>query len=153
MKEVDLQLMICDVVNDRGGYARKLSHRFLNGISDLLVKLPGYPATKIEVKQRISAGDDDREFKLTSLTKLQKDDLLGAQAAGLNSGVFSFIQTKAGLRTLYGVAIPIRTLERDDYTINVAQHVFMGKPDEREERIWQELNKIAKWQPPARPRS
>lgn len=147
MKETDLQLTIVDIVNDRGGYARKLSHRFLVGISDLLIKLPEYPAIKVEVKQRIALGGGEREFVLTDLTRLQKDDLMTAQAAGMNSAVFSFLQTRDGIRTLYGAAFMIKTLFRDDYRINVAQHVFMGKPEEREERIWQELRKVAQWQP------
>ena len=39
MKELDLQTKIIDWVKDEGGYGRKLSHRFLVGIPDLLLRL------------------------------------------------------------------------------------------------------------------
>lgn len=146
MKEVALQGLVVDLVNEHGGYARKLSHKFLVGISDLLVKMPEYPAIKIEVKQRICQPNVDREFELTDLTVLQKRDLLEAQAAGMNCGVLSFVQTKNGLTTLHGAIYPILPLQEAGYKINVRDHRSLIKPASRTLGILSMIAELSTWQ-------
>lgn len=50
MKEIDIQRELVNEARGLGGYAIKMSNRFLVGIPDLLIKLPGMQACLIEVK-------------------------------------------------------------------------------------------------------
>ena len=89
MKEVDLQTKIVDAVEAHKGAATKLSHKFLIGVVDLIIKLPGYPAALMEVKldpypKRFGVARPD-------VTRLQEEFLLKYARAGMQTGVMSFL--------------------------------------------------------------
>lgn len=91
MKELVLQKEFVDAVNEAGGLAFKMSHRFIVGVPDLFVKAPGFPATMFECKQ------DKLPVKMKgvtiSLTPLQWRFLRKAFDAAMPScGVISFLQ-------------------------------------------------------------
>jgi hypothetical protein len=50
MKEIDTQSEMIEACVEAGGAGHKLSNRFMVGVSDLLIKLPNWPACLIEVK-------------------------------------------------------------------------------------------------------
>lgn len=50
LDELDLQKKICDAVEHVGGHAFKCSNRFLIGVVDISMKIPGYPHVYNEVK-------------------------------------------------------------------------------------------------------
>jgi len=52
MKEIDLQKRCIDAVREMGGFAQKMSNRFLVGVPDLLIQLPEKNTTFWEVKRR-----------------------------------------------------------------------------------------------------
>ena len=93
MNELDCQKWVCDVVNARGGRAHKLSHRFVVGVSDLLVKLPNKPAALIEAKlQRIGKTTKSTfEFKM-DVTPIQQSFMRGYYLAGMPCYVASFVE-------------------------------------------------------------
>ncbi len=93
MNELGMQALIVDVVCRHGGFAQKLSNRFLVGVADLLVKLPGYPAGVLEVKQRDLPKDTRLTWKL-DITGPQTRFLRDADAAGMPAGVASFMHRR-----------------------------------------------------------
>lgn len=50
LNELDLQTKIVDAVKDVGGHAFKCSNRFLIGVVDISMKIPGFPHAYNEVK-------------------------------------------------------------------------------------------------------
>lgn len=95
MDELTLQQLIIDAVNDKGrGRAHKMNNRFLVGVSDLLVKLPRWPAGFLEVKQRLYPSTDERF--LLDVTHPQQRFLREFHDAGMPCGIASFLQEGSG---------------------------------------------------------
>lgn len=91
MRELAFQSEIVADVRAAGGYAKKLSHRMLAGVPDILVKLPNYPAALIECKAVPWPKMEKTPLNIET-TALQKRELqLFRDAMGL-SGVFLFSQ-------------------------------------------------------------
>jgi hypothetical protein len=108
MNELDLQNRVIKVVRAaRGSAAHKLSHRFLVGVPDLMVKIPRYPIMILEVKK------DERPKMKSSVTLdvtvPQKRFLLQWAEAGVMCGVMSFL-TQDRPRRLWVQTMPIRRL-------------------------------------------
>lgn len=51
MKELSLQALVTSAIRKNGGFAIKLANRFLVGVPDLMIQIPGYPTTLWEVKR------------------------------------------------------------------------------------------------------
>lgn len=83
MKELDFQRHLVKAALAQGGYAFKMSHRFLVGIPDLFVKLPSYPTTLIECK--MGTINARREVSV-DLTPKQRKSLRDARKAGQAAG-------------------------------------------------------------------
>lgn len=78
MQEIDFQRKIVKWVEEQGGWARKLSHRTMVGLPDLLVKLPTHDAALIEVKYLRTHGT----LRKCGLTALQARELTNFTKAG-----------------------------------------------------------------------
>jgi hypothetical protein len=143
MKELDLQSMIIDAVNESDGHAHKMSSRFLVGVADLLVKLRGYPAGLLEVKQR-DFPSTDAHF-LLDVTRPQQNFLRDFDAAGMPCGVASFLQDGSGSGfNLWLSVMSWKTISYKDstirpFTIGRTAHTFLGKPAVRAQHIMQVL--------------
>lgn len=132
MIELDMQKYVVDSVNHAGGFAFKMSHRFLVGIPDLLVKLPqpgvlrNSPAAGIlEVKQR-DAPKSDIEFRL-DVTPQQKRYLTMAHKAGMPTGVISFLrQHGKGLKGLRMAVYTLTRVEQLGYLVRAADHTSVA---------------------------
>jgi hypothetical protein len=126
VREVDCQKLTVDVVRASGGAAHKLSHRFLVGVCDLLVKFPSAPAALLEVKlTRYARIEYDREFELP-LTMLQKQFLRGYSRAGMRCGVLSFIEFEGrGRQGLKSAAFDLDSLEQSRYRVVAKDHFDM----------------------------
>lgn len=134
MKETQLQKVMCDAVIESGGYAKKLSHKFVSGVPDTLIKLPHGPAMLLEAKQRrLSSADAvfDARFTL-DVTKLQDIELRDAWRAGMVTGVVSFIQvgTGSGFK-LWMAVIPWPEASGNDYLVIGPRHRYIGTSSER----------------------
>lgn len=88
--ELRYQRLIIEVVRDMDGAAFKLSSRFLVGVPDLLIKLPGYEALLLEVKQGPMPVRLDKVA--LAVTPAQKKFLSDFAAAGMATGIASFVQ-------------------------------------------------------------
>lgn len=101
--ENDLSKELCDAVNDYGGFARRIAHRFIVGVPDLMVVMPNRAAILLEAKL------DDLPVKLTKVTvalSVQQHRFLkqSYEAGMVGNGVVSFLKRK----DRFGVAfIPI----------------------------------------------
>lgn len=101
MKELDCQKLIVDAVREHGGMAHKMAHRFLVGVADLLVKLPGYPAAIIEVKLEQLRTGGKTTLITPDVTVLQDKFIKNYYNAGMTAGVASFIEyDRKGIRRL-----------------------------------------------------
>ncbi len=139
MDELTLQSMIIEAANDAGGRAHKMNNRFLIGVSDLLVKLPKWPAGFLEVKQRDWPSSDGRF--LLDVTHPQQKFLRQFNAAGMPCGVASFLQTGTGsglslwlnISTWETIAYSDSTIK--PFTLTRQGHTFLGKADQRPHHI------------------
>lgn len=91
MIENDLSRELCDAVNEIGGFARRIAHRFLIGFPDMMIVMPGRAAILLEAKL------DDLPVKLpkvtVALTVQQHRFLKQSHAAGMvGNGVVSFLK-------------------------------------------------------------
>lgn len=93
MKEVDYQKFVLDIVREAGGAGHKLSNRFLVGVSDLLIKLPGREAALIEVKLAKFSPKTEQNHKFDlGVAVLQREFLNKYRKAGMTVGVLSFVE-------------------------------------------------------------
>jgi len=81
MSELKLQKWIMDRVKENGGQAIKMSNKFIAGVPDLLIKMPGYPAIISEVKVGKYLKSVDTWY--WEPTKLQLDFLRDWRSAGM----------------------------------------------------------------------
>lgn len=139
MKETDLQSMLVDAVEYARGRGHKMSNRFLIGVSDVIVKLPKWPAGFIEVKQR-AYPTSDKPFEL-DVTTPQANFLRDFDAAGMPCGVASFLQSGVGTgKKIWLSVMTYRTLAYTDdtvapFTISRSAHHDLGRSDERLKNI------------------
>lgn len=145
MKETDCQKLVIDVVRERGGAGHKLSNRFLVGVADLLVKLPGYRAALIEVKLECLGRTTkvDHEFTL-AVTPLQIKFLASYAAAGMACGVMSFIEV--GGRGKLGLRVAMFSLDnvvRRRYRTVVGEHAVCDEADDRADYIVRAIQILA----------
>lgn len=122
MRELDVQNLICKAVNAKGGFAKKLSHRFLVGVPDLLVKMPKPPAALIEVKWREAPRDPAHKFTL-EVTKPQELFLRDARRAGMVTGVCSAVSRRSALWLCF---MTLGEALHADFTLDAAAHVAVG---------------------------
>lgn len=125
MNELDLQNRVVKVVRtSQGGAAHKLSHRFLVGVPDLMVKVPKYPVMILEVKK------DERpkvkEVVTLDVTVPQKRFLLQWAAAGVMCGVMSFLY-QVRPRRLWVCLKPITGLVKHNMVAGAAIHVELSE--------------------------
>lgn len=93
MREIQYQSLVLDVVRDAGGAGHKLSNRFLVGVADLLIKLPGREPVLVEVKlaKFAKSTKDGHEFDV-GVTVPQLEFLKKYHNAGMKTGVLSFVE-------------------------------------------------------------
>lgn len=129
MNELAMQALVVKTVNDAGGFAMKLSHRFLVGVPDTLVKLPGFVAAGLlEVKRHDLSPMGVRanmSFKL-DVTIAQRRYLRDAAQADMPSGVMSFIQTGRGAGSLLLRVLTFRDAVDQEYMVYPDEHRGLG---------------------------
>jgi hypothetical protein len=128
MKETEAQSLIIKAVRDANGAGQKLSHKFVVGVSDLLLKLPKHPAMLIEVKlNKFTSGvSPQHQFKL-DVTHLQDKFLVDFANAGMTCGVISCLVLGAKLRL---AMFKLDEIKEREYTALIAQHTTDGRVPE-----------------------
>ena len=113
MRELAVQRLIIDLVRGHNGAAIKLAHRFLVGVPDLLVKLPGSPAAILEVKLNHLLVRST--VVRPSVTPLQWKFLKLFAAAGMTTGVVSIVYDGDYVGAWVGMK---ETINESEYLIN-----------------------------------
>lgn len=145
MNELEMQKLIVDAVNEEQGFGLKISHRFLVGVPDLIIKPTDrrYGAGLIEAKQREEMKDPNRAFNL-EVTPPQKNYLRAAARSGMAAGVASF--TKSGnVRTLRLCIYDLRDMESNGYVGYGRDHQPIGDPATRNRDIRYIVNEFFKY--------
>lgn len=143
VNELALQKLVIDSIREFGGFSFKLANRFLVGIPDLFIKLPGLPAAIYEVKiSKISRDKKVAHLKVSPLQWKTLDDYYDAGGVG---GIISFAKLEKG----WGIAV--RSLEKGeesgvrhyDHVINNHILLMRGK---REQTIVDLVRSSIEWQ-------
>lgn len=115
--ELQMQKETVDAVRTVGGFAHKMSNRFLIGVADLLIKLPQteHPAMVLEVK--INKLPLKTKTITLNVSPLQERYLCDAAAAGMPAGVLSFV--KGPNRMLMVSMMNIADAFAVDYKVNL----------------------------------
>ena len=93
VKEVDHQRDIKDSVIRQGGYSFKMSNRFLIGVPDLYIAMPGFPVVLLEVKRNDDYATSGKAGHLRDdLTEKQKSTLSKVWAAQAYAGWFVIVR-------------------------------------------------------------
>ena len=95
MLEVELQSRLIDAAKDAGGFGKKLSSKFLVGVSDLLIQLPNFPTVLIECKCDHAPVNESTLVRV-STSPLQRKFLGDFSSAGGVGGVCLFVANKKG---------------------------------------------------------
>lgn len=98
MTEAQLAMLAVDVIASSGGFAQRMSHRFLVGVPDLIIKLPASPAGWLEVKQ--STRPKRSPCVAIDTTLSQRLFLQRAARANMPAGVLSFVWEKVRGRNI-----------------------------------------------------
>lgn len=144
MKEVDAQKLVIDAVKSAGGHGHKLSNRFLVGVVDLLIKLPGQPAmlaeVKLEKRSSFKGQTSDSVYFTPDVTALQWKFLKDYHDAGMTCGLISFVEV--GGKGVKGLSMGTFTLDVDKpYSyrrgdaVLLSQHVSLADPVTRYAKI------------------
>lgn len=143
MKETEMQQLIVDAVNDDGGKAYKMSNRFMIGVSDLIIKMPGYQAGFMEIKRNdVAASTLKRGISVKlDLSALQIRFLEDFQKAGMPAGVGAFLQISGeGLRTLRFATMTFDQAKKQNFMMDSENYHSLGKSDERPQIIRQRIH-------------
>ena len=124
MNELDAQRLICKSAVSGGGFAFKMSNRFLVGVPDLLVKIPQYPTMLIEVKLDKSKVKDPIDVEVTPT---QGGYLRRARAAGMVTGVASFLQRTSRLCLCIVPTLPHFTGDSNHHSIYIDEYEVLDR--------------------------
>lgn len=143
MIETECQKLVIDAALFAGGQGLKLNNRFLVGVVDLLVKIPGTEPIWLEAKlEKLAVSTMSKPHHQWELevTKRQKDFLRDWDRAGMRTGVVSFVQERGGnVRSLRMALHSYSTMESRDWTVRMADHVMVGSATERLPHIVEQL--------------
>ena len=90
MTELEIQSRVIAAVKKGHGVAEKISHKYIKGVCDLLIKLVDHPALLAEVKIHPRLVDATKPISL-EVTTLQRKFLYRFDAAGMQTCVISFL--------------------------------------------------------------
>lgn len=144
VKEVELQSLVVSSVREHGGFSFKLANKFLKGVLDLFIKLPGGPSSIWEVKiSRISA---DRKVAKLDVTPLQWKFMDEFYDAGGVGGIISFAKIDSR-----GWGIAVRSFEKGEvsgvrhYDHILNNHILLMR-GKREQTIVDLIRSSIEWQ-------
>jgi len=144
MNELDLQRLVVQSVKMNGGTGWKMSNKFLVGIPDLILCLPGQGIGVWEVKQTMMP--KTVEHVILKPTALQEKVLNDVTEAGGFCGIISFIR---GRRELYCGVYLYKTLRYADefikkHQIAISSHEPLPR-GEREGKIVDLITRAWSW--------
>lgn len=130
MTELEMQQLLIDAAKSVGGQGLKCNNRFLVGVVDLLISISGHRPMWLEAKRIDLSGrtisNTNHNWRL-EVTKKQQDHLRDWQAAGMLTGVASFMQEKGkGVRGLQLCIYSYETCVVNEWIACVIDHHEIG---------------------------
>lgn len=115
--ELQLQRKLIEATEKERGYGLKMSSRFLVGVPDLLLHIPGLPTVIIECKLEVLPSKPTTPIRV-NLSPQQRVVLKKMQSAGMAAGWVVFVANKAGANPdwhwlLYGHDTSIERLDQN----------------------------------------
>lgn len=148
MIETEAQALIVDAAKEGGGQALKLNNRFLVGVVDLLVKLPGHEPMWLEAKlHKFSKSTIERGYLIddVGVTTKQKMYLRDWRYAGMLTGVASFVMESDGdVRSLRLALYSEEEMLKRHWSVSTKDHRLLGEKSERLINIREQLIQFAR---------
>lgn len=143
MIETECQQLCIDAVEEIGGQGLKFNNRFIVGVTDLLLQIPGHGAMILEAKlhkfsaKTLNAGHLIEDIGCTAKQKMYLRDW---GHAGMLTGVVSFVMEQgADVRSLRMKIWPYDQMAAGHWRCNTHEHVPLGEKSERLTNIRQQL--------------
>lgn len=140
MNELQSQKLIVDAIRQGGGFAIKLSHRFLVGVPDLMLQLPKWGTSLWEVKIQDAKSSGIAAVKMTPL---QYQFLRDYAEAGGRCGLVSILRTPG---ETYIEVVPFAMLNSDPsaaikHRAETKKHTLLQR-GHREKLILEEFERV-----------
>ena len=143
MIETECQQLCIDAVEEIGGCGVKFNNRFIIGVPDLLLQIPGHGAMILEAKlhrfsvKTLAAGHLIEDVGCTAKQIMYLRDW---GHAGMLTGVVSFVTEQgADVRGLRMAVWSYAEMEHIHWSVNTKDHVPLGDKYERMLNIRQQL--------------
>lgn len=147
MIETDCQKLTIQAVEEEGGRGLAFNNRFVIGIPDLLLKMPGHPPMILEAKlHKFAASTIEAGYLIANIgcTKLQRDQLRDWGYAGMLTGVVSFVmQIDGDVRSLMMALYSHEEMLDRKWSVHTDSHRPLGEKSERLTNIRQQLIEFA----------
>lgn len=147
MIETECQQLVIDAVVDNGGRGLKFNNRFIIGVVDLLLQIPGHGAMILEAKlhkfsaSTLAAGHHIADIGCTAKQKMYLRDW---REAGMLTGVVSFVmEQERDVRTLRMCVYSHEEMLRRHWSVHTRDHRTLGEKSERFTNIMQQLIEFA----------
>lgn len=145
MNELDCQQLVIDAVEDKdvGGRGLKFNNRFIVGVTDLLIKLPGHETLILEAKlHKFAARTIETGYNIADIgcTMKQKMYLRDWGFAGIRTGVVSFVMRLDGnVGDLMMALFSYENMVARDWSAHTDDHKPLGGKSERLTNIREQL--------------
>lgn len=143
MNELDCQKLLVDAVEEVGGCGVLFNNRFIVGVPDLLLQIPGHGAMILEAKlfkfsaKTLAAG---HLIENVGATAKQKMYLRDWGHAGMLTGVVSFVMEQgADVRSLRMGVWSYAEMVTFNWSVRTQDHHALGDKSERMLNIRQQL--------------
>lgn len=130
INELKAQKLMVDAVNEGGGFAYKCSHRFLVGVPDLFIKVPGFEPVFAECK--ICDMPKKSDWVRCEPTPLQLKFLREVRDVGLIAIVVSFMREGKVLRAAIQ---SLEAVEKSGFLICRANHTPLPLYDHLRDKL------------------
>lgn len=147
MNELECQQLVIDAVEETGGRGLKFNSRFVIGVPDLLLQMPGHGAMILEAKlhkfsaKTLAAGHLIEDIGATAKQKIYLRDW---REAGMLTGVVSFIMEQgADVRSLRMTVRSYELMVANRWSLYTDSHQLLGEKSERLTNIRLQLMEFA----------
>lgn len=149
MNELDCQRLLIEAVQeaDIGGCGLQFNNRFIVGVVDLLLKMPGHETLILEAKlHKFAARTIDNGYLITDIgcTTKQKMYLRDWGFAGIRTGVVSFVMPLDGnVNSLMMALYSYENMMARNWSAHTDDHKPLGMKSERLTNIREQLMEFA----------
>lgn len=145
--ETECQQLCIDAVEEIGGRGIKFNNRFIVGVVDLLLQIPGHGAMTLEAKlHKFSAKTlmNGHHIDDVGCTAKQRMYLRDWQYAGMLTGVVSFVMEQgADVRSLRMMVYSHDAMLKRNWSAHTNDHKPLGEKSERLLNIRAQLMEFA----------